>query len=257
MTENVDQLAERLSGQWLEVPHGYGLAAALEVHRATLDLADRHPLAESAADPLEIAAQVYARMGLFQAATTMAARAVELREAHCLDLATEDRLVRHVFALDLLASTYRARGLTDAITGCLVQLVELHFTCGNNAGVAWAVRELGAHALLTGDLDNAIAKFTRADELYSEDSETNENNQDPELASERGECRVLLGRARLARGDRESALLWFKRAVDDFTTADADALVLETETLQTAVQSGAELPPPDLLVIGDFGTTTW
>lgn len=253
MTENVDQTAERLRCQWLEIPHTYGLAATLEVHRATLDLATRHPLAESAAVPLEVAAQVYARMGLFLAATTMAARAVELRRDLCLDQATADRLGRHVFALDLLASIYRARGMTDAITGCLVQLVEMHFICENNIGVAWAVRELGAHALLTGDLDNAIAKFTRADELYTEyDPDT-----DPDLSTERGECRVLLGRARLAQGDRESALLWFKRAADDFTTAGADALVLETEALQTAVHSSAEPPPPDQLVIGDFGVIAW
>ncbi|MEU4762229.1 hypothetical protein AB0H12_03170 [Actinosynnema sp. NPDC023794] len=251
MTENVDQVAVRLRCQWLEAPHGYGLAATLEVHRATLALAERHPLSESAAVPPEVAAQVYARMGLFLAATTMAARAVEIRRDLCLELATEDRLVRHVFALDLLASVYRARGMTDAIAGCLVQLVEMHFTCENNAGVAWAVRELGAHALLTGDLDNAVAKFTRADELYAE------YDADVEIAEERGECRVLLGRARLAQGDRESALLWFKRAADDFTSAGADALVLEAEALQTAVSSSTEPPAPDLLVIGDFGVTRW
>ena len=267
MTENVDQAAERLRCQWLEVPHSYGLAATLEVHRATTDLADRHPLSEAVADLLEVAAQVYARMGLFLAATTMATRAVEIRQALCLDLATTDRLDRHVFALDLLASIYRARGMTDAITGCLVQLVEMHFTCENNAGVAWAVRELGAHALLSGDLDNAVAKFTRADELYAEhdpdlhptadiDTET-DAEIDAEIAEERGENRVLLGRARLAQGDRESALLWFKRAVDDFTNAGADALAREAEALQTAVYSSAEPPPPNRLVIGDFGVTAW
>ncbi|MER5264322.1 hypothetical protein ABTZ99_19830 [Actinosynnema sp. NPDC002837] len=251
MTENVDQVAERLRCQWLEVPHSYGLAATLEVHRATLALAERHPLSESAAVPLEVAAQVYARMRLFQAATTMTTRAVGIRRDLCLELATEDRLAHHAFALDLLASIYRARGMADAITGCLVQLVEMHFTCENNAGVAWAVRELGAHALLTGDLDNAVAKFTRADELYAE------YDADTGIAEERGECRVLLGRARLAQGDRESALLWFKRAADDFTITGADALVLEAEALQTAVHSSTEPPEPDLLVIGDFGVAHW
>ncbi|MCC8250280.1 hypothetical protein [Saccharothrix luteola] len=134
------------------------MAATLEVHRATLDLAARHPSSESAAVPPEVAAQVYARMGLFQAATTMATRAVELRRDLSPESATEDRLAHHVFALDLLASTFRARGMTDAVTGCLVQLVELHFEC-----------------------DNAVAKFTRADELYAE------YDTDTAIAEERGE----------------------------------------------------------------------
>lgn len=252
MTEHdVAQAAERLCAQWLATPATYGLSATMEVHRATLDLAARHPLTEAAADPLELAAQVYARMDLFPAATTMATRAVELRRDLCLEQPTEDRLGRHVFALDLLASIFLARGMPEAVTGCLVQLVELHFTVGNDAGVAWAVRELGARSLLAGDLDNAVAKFTRAGELYDECGE------EAGIAEERGECRVLLGRARLAPGDRESAVLWFKRAVDDFTLANADALVQEAEALHAAVPASAEPPTPDLLRIGDFGIACW
>ncbi|MFI9012277.1 hypothetical protein ACIGNX_34050 [Actinosynnema sp. NPDC053489] len=249
MTENVDEAAERLSRRWLELPDGVEGAVAL--HEETLDLARRHPLAESVAESLEIAAQVYARLGALHAATTMAARAVEVRRDACLDAVTAERLGSHVFALDLLAGVFRARGLEDAVTGCLVQLVEMHFRCENNAGVAWAVRELGAQALLAGDADNAVAKLARAEELYAG------YGDDESLAEERGECRVLLGRALLARGDRESALPWFERAVRDFTAAGADALAREAEALRAAVSASAEPPAPVLLKIGDFGAADW
>ncbi|MBB5800542.1 tetratricopeptide (TPR) repeat protein [Saccharothrix ecbatanensis] len=251
MTENVDEEAARLRCQWLEVPHGYEPEATVALHRATLGFAERHPRSDFAAVPLEAAAQTYAVMGLLRPATTMAARAVEVRREACVESATDEQLGRHAFALDLLASIFRAQGMTDAVTACLVQLVEMHFAHANTAGVAWAVRELGAQALLAGDLDNAVAKLTRADELY------NEYGDDPELAEERGECRVLLGRARLAQGDRESALLWFKRAAGDFTDAGAAAHAREVEALQVAVCSSVEPPAPDLLSIGDFGSIDW
>ncbi|GAB2977258.1 tetratricopeptide repeat protein [Saccharothrix stipae] len=213
---------------------------------------------DEAAEPLEVAAQVYARLGRFPAATRLAEQAVEVRRGLCLESATEDRLGKHAYALDLLASIFRARGMTDAVTGCLVQLVELHFECGNSAGVAWAVRELGAQALLSGDPDNAVVQFTRAVELYAECGEDDRDDDcDDELAEERGECRVLLGRARLAQGDREAALLCFKRAVDDFADAGAHELVREVTALQDAVSSAAEPPAPALLKVGDFGLAEW
>jgi tetratricopeptide (TPR) repeat protein len=252
MIENVDETARQLRDQWLEVPHSYGPLATVKLHLATLDLANRFALSESVATPLEVAAQIYARMRVFRGATEMASRAAAIRSALCHEMATAERLSRHAYALDLLASIYRARGMTDAVTGCLVQLVEMHFACGNTVGVAWAVRELGAQALLAGDLDNAVAKLTRAGELYAEDGD------DSEGAEERAECHVLLGRTRLAQGDRESALLWFKRAIDDFSSVGADALAREVEALQHAVCSSAtELPAPTLLKIGDFGITNW
>jgi hypothetical protein len=118
--------------------------------------------------------------------------------------------------------------------------------------VAWAVRELGAQALLSGDPDHAVVQLTRAAELYAEC-----DDHDGELAEERGECRVLLGRARLAQGDREAALLCFKRAVDDFAGVGADELVREVTALRDAVHSATEPPAPDLLRVGDFGLAEW
>ncbi|WP_433262728.1 hypothetical protein ACQPZF_30275 [Actinosynnema sp. CS-041913] len=153
------------------LPSGSQEIDAVRFHSLSLELADRFPLAESASKLLYQATVAYARMNDFAAATATAARMVSVWRALCQANPTDDALSGHAHALDTLAGIYRARGMADEVAACLVELVEWHLACGNTVGVAWALRELGALAFRSGDLDNAAKKLTRADELYAEDAE--------------------------------------------------------------------------------------
>lgn len=243
----VDEAAQPLVHLWSALPAEGHPEQLIGLHSVTLELADRFPLSESVSTVLHHATFAYAQADDFHTATVMATRMVAVWRARCQAGATADALKGHLHALDTLAGVFRARGMTGAIGGCLVELVEWHFNFGNSVGVAWALRELGALAFLSGDLDNAVAKLTRADEIYGEDAD------EPSVAEERAECHVLLARVLLARGDDDSARHWLDQALN-FLTGDAAA---EARSLLDAVRTGGELPEPAVLVVGEFGVPAW
>ncbi|RKT54011.1 hypothetical protein [Saccharothrix australiensis] len=245
----VEESAKLLRQAWLVAPYRLTVDEIVGLHHATLEFADRHPRAESLSDGLHAAAVAYYRMAVLNGATVMAARMVELWRALCVEEANDDRLCHHAFALDTLASVYRARDMPEQVICCLIDLVEMQFTEGTVEGVAWAVRELGVEALLAGDVDDAVAKLSRAEQLYEDDG------ADAEYLGERAECRVLLGRAHSAKGDNASAGFWFKRALEDLP--DDGPLAQEVRDLVAAAGSGQGLPEARLLKVGDFGRMDW
>lgn len=244
---NVDEAARTLVDLWSTLPVDSRPEQVVGLHSVTSELTDRFPLSESVSSVLYHATFAYARAEDFHTATVMAMRMVGVWRARCQADATAEALKGHLHALDTLAGVFRARGMTGAIGGCLVELIEWHFNFGNSVGVAWALRELGALAFLSGDLDNAVAKLTRADEIYGEDAD------EPSVAEERAECHALLARVLLARGDDDSARQWLDQALN-FLTGDAAA---EARLLLDAVRTGGELPEPVVLVVGEFGVPAW
>ncbi|NUT49921.1 MAG: hypothetical protein HOV94_21815 [Saccharothrix sp.] len=136
-----------------------------ELHAITLELADRFPLSEAVSTLLYRATVTYAEREVFSAAGWMATRMPGVWRARCQAELTTDTLTGIFHALDTLAGVSKAQGAVDVVIRCLVELIEWSFDCGNTVGVVWAVRELGALAFMAGDLDNAVAKFTRANEL--------------------------------------------------------------------------------------------
>jgi hypothetical protein len=243
----VDDASQSLVHLWSTLPADGRPEQLIDLHGVTLELADRFPLSESVSSVLYHATFAYAQAEDFSTATVMAKRMVAVWRARCQAGATVEALKGHLHALDTLAGVFRARGMTGAIGGCLVELIEWHFNFGNSVGVAWALRELGALAFLSGDLDNAVSKLTRADEIYAEEAD------EPSVAEERAECHVLMARVLLARGDDDSAQQWLDQAVN-FLTGDAAA---EARLLREAVRAGEELPAPVVLVVGEFGLPAW
>lgn len=243
----VDEAAESLAFLWSASAADRRSKEVIRLHNLSLELADRFPLSVSVSPVLHGAAVAYVQAGDFLGATEMARRMVSVWRGRCQADPTEDALVRHAHALDTLAGVYRARGMPGAVVGCLVELVEWHFVCGNNAGVAWAVRELGALAFLAGDLGKAAQSFTRADEIYAEDA------ADIEVARERAECHVLLGRLAHAEGDRDAARHWFEKALGSLT----DDAAQEAQGLVAALDAGNALPDPVVLKVGEFGCPNW
>lgn len=219
----------------------------VKLHDTTLELADRFPVAEAVSHVLHRATVAYARAGDFTAATVTAARMVSVWRARCQQNPTPTNLAGHIHALDTMAGISRARDMTAPVFGCLVELAEWHLTHGNDVGVAWALRELGALALRSGDLANAAEKFTRADEIYADEA------GDPAIAEERAECHVLLGRLAYINDDHENARVWFERAAAHLQ-GDAEN---EVRSLMDALDIGNPLPEPRLLRVGVFGLPFW
>ncbi|GGP41517.1 tetratricopeptide repeat protein [Saccharothrix coeruleofusca] len=246
--DDPDTAAKLLQFLWVLLPNNPELTKD-ELRSVTFDLADRFPFSRSVPLPLREAVGAYVRAEDLTTATEVATRMVTLARALCREEPTEDTLHSHAFALDTLASVYRLRGMTEQFTACLVELIDVQFEHANPCGAAWGVRELGALDLLAGDLDAAVAKFSRAEQLYLE------NGEDAETSSELAECRVLLGRTALARGDRDTALVHFARALDGVTCGST--LAREVERLRDAAQRGQALPDTTVLRIGEFGTVTF
>ncbi|MEV0682210.1 hypothetical protein AB0I60_37405 [Actinosynnema sp. NPDC050436] len=247
MKGEVDQAAEVLGVLWAALPSGRSEIHRTRLHGVSLELADRFPMAESVSTLLYKATVAYGQMDDFPAATTTASRMVSVWRARCQSGPTDEALCRHAHALDTLASTYRARGMREAVAGCLVELVEWHFTYGNSVGVAWALRELGALAILSGHLEGASTKLIRADELYADCAE------DSEIASERAECHVLLGRLARAKGRLHVAEQWFNKALECLKDGAAE----EARALRDATRGGQPLPSTSILVVGEFGLPIW
>ncbi|MEU4800956.1 tetratricopeptide repeat protein [Actinosynnema sp. NPDC023587] len=243
----VDEAVELLGYLWAALPSGRPEIDVPKLHGVSLELADRFPVARSVSTLLYGATVTYAKLGDFPAATVTASRMVSVWRASCQANPTHDALSGHAHSLDTLASVYRARGMNDGVIACLVELVEWNFTCGNQVGVAWALRELGALAFLSGKLDNAAKKFARADELYAEDA------GDPSIAQERAECHVLLGRLAHEKGDADEAVEWFEKALDHLEGGAAE----EVRELIGAIGGGRALPPPGAVQVGEFGRPIW
>ncbi|XVS62332.1 tetratricopeptide repeat protein [Actinosynnema sp. CA-299493] len=219
----------------------------VRLHETTLELADRFPLAEAVSHVLHRATVAYARAGDFTAATVTAARMVSVWRARCQRNPTPDNLAGHIHALDTMAGIFRARDMAASVVGCLVELAEWHLTHGNNIGVAWALREIGALALRSDNLTNAAEKFTRADEIYADEA------GDPSAAEERAECHVLLGRLAYINGDHETARLWLERAAVHLKD-DAEG---EVRSLIEELSKGDPLPELRILKVGVFGLPFW
>ena len=243
MQGKVEQAAGSLAHEWAAGPTEGGADDIVKLHNTTLELADRFPVTEVVSGVLHRATAFYAGTGNFVSAAVTAGRMVSVWRARCQQNPTSHNLAGHIHALDTLAGIHRARDMTDAMVGCLVELAEWHLTHGNDVGVAWALREIGARALLDGDLPNAAEKFTRADEIYAQESD------DPATAEERAECHVLLGRLAHTKGDHENARLWFERAAERLK-GDAEA---EVRALVEALDANEHLPELHVLKVGVFG----
>ncbi|MEV0677208.1 hypothetical protein AB0I60_11875 [Actinosynnema sp. NPDC050436] len=242
MVGAVDDAAKLLNHLWRK----YAAIDAVEydgLWAITIELADRFPLARSTSDLLHRTAVTLAARGDLRAATEAAARMLSVWRARCQQDRSTDSLFGHAHASDVLAGIYRARGMVDEVVGLLVELAEWHFTTENDLGFAWALRELGAIALLRGDLDNAAGKFARADEIYGSDS------SDSAVAEERAECRVLRGRVAHARGDHRDAERWFALA-SQHLTGEAGS---EAGLLLAATVDGSPLPATRVLTVSTFG----
>lgn len=245
----VDDAAELLTCLWwvLDTADGANAVVVDRLDRVTGELADRFPLAESVSKMCYHATCAYVVGGDLISATRTASRMVAVWRARAQEDPSGEAMIGHLHALDTLAGVFRARGRVNDIKACLVELVEWHLDHGTPVSVAWGVRELGALALLGGELENAAAKFTRADELYGEDPE---EAADPGVAAERAECRVLLGRVCSAQGRNDLARDWFEAALDALPEGDE---AREVRGLLEAARLGVELPQPELLRIGEFG----
>jgi hypothetical protein len=152
----VEDAATLLLHLWAEDPDLRGL------REVSVELADRFPLSDSAAEVLRTAALSSAERGLLPAAEELARREVGVRRARCQAEPTPESLTAHVGALDVLASVQRARGEDEAVEACLTEVVEWQYDHGDRAGVAWALRELGVLAIEAGDLALAGRRLTRA-----------------------------------------------------------------------------------------------
>ncbi|MBW4717039.1 tetratricopeptide repeat protein [Saccharothrix obliqua] len=243
----VGEAADALAALWALLARGDRGIDVAKLHSVSIELADRFPLAEPVSMLMHHATVAYAQLGDFLAATSTAARMVSVWRATCQADPTGDALIRHAHALDTLAAVYRARGMPDEVTGCLVELIEWHFIGDNRVGVAWAVRELGTLALLADDLDNAAHKFARSDEIYAEEGDA------AELRRERAECHVLMGRLAYRQGNTTAALHWFGAALEHL----AEDTAAEVRAFMRAAEAGIPQPPSKLLPIGEFGQPIW
>ncbi|MEU4801371.1 hypothetical protein [Actinosynnema sp. NPDC023587] len=244
MTEGAVVDAEKLlTHLWLTLPDGADPPYLDELKSTSVELADRFPLEDSTSNLMYCATVAYAKAGAFLAATGTAERMLSVWRARCQRKPTADTLCHHAHALDTVAGTYQARGMSAAVRGLLVELAEWHFTSGNDVGFAWALRELGALALLAGDWDNAAKKFHSAQRIYDDEA------HDPAVAQERAECQVLSGRLAYATGDVDSARQWFGQALENLS----GEAVEEVHALLRAAGSGEPLPELEVLRVGVFG----
>lgn len=215
-------------------------------HHVTLELADRFPLSPEASTLLDHAVGVCTAAGALTAAAEMARRKLAIWRARCQADPGPEALDGHLGALDALARVHRAQGNPDGVIRCLAEVMEWQLSHGHRSGVAWAMREMGAVAWTEGDLDTAVRRLTHADEVYGEVAD------DPEVARERAECRVLLGRVRRSQGDDAEAHRWFTEALDDLEGPEA----AEVHALLWAMEVGSALPEPVTLTAGEFGRPT-
>lgn len=237
----VEDAATLLLHLWAEAPGASGLS------ELSVELADRFPLSEPAAEVLRAGAVATAGQGLFEVAARLAARELGVWRARCQADPTPGSLTGHVAALDVLASVRRALGEVDAAAACLTEVVEWQYDHGERAGVAWALRELGTLAIEAGELDRAAARLTRAVRLYGEQAD------EPPVRLARGGCRVLLGCVRWAQGNPASARVQLEAALADFGDDDAAVDVLR---LLEALDSGDDLP--ESVPLGaEFGRLGW
>ncbi|WP_157620000.1 hypothetical protein [Saccharothrix sp. NRRL B-16348] len=236
-----DNAATLLLHLWSETPDAAGL------RETSLELADRFPLDESAAEVLRRAAVTSAERGRLPVAEELARRALGVWRARCQADPTPESLAGHVSALDLLASVHRARGEVAAVAACLAEVVEWQYDHGDRAGVAWALRELGVLAIEAGDLALAGTRLTRAVALYRERAD------EPSMRMACGECWVLLACVRWAEERPTEARALLEAALGEFGDDDA---ALDVLRLLEALDSGSELPE-SVPVGGEFGQLSW
>ncbi|MFI9008772.1 hypothetical protein ACIGNX_16240 [Actinosynnema sp. NPDC053489] len=237
----VEDAATLLLHLWAEAP------GTARLRETSLELADRFPLAEPAAEVLRCAALTSAGRGALPAAAELARREVGVWRARCQASPSPEALTGHVAALDVLASVQRALGEDEGVAACLAEVVEWQYDHGDRAGVAWGLRELGVLALEAGDLDLAGTRLTRAVALYREQAD-----QAP-VRLARGGCRVLLACVRWVQGRPAEARSSLEAALGDFGDDDAAVDVLR---LLEALDSGGDLPE-SVPVGGEFGQLSW
>ncbi|WP_367133623.1 hypothetical protein [Saccharothrix sp. HUAS TT1] len=237
----VDDAATLLLHLWSEEPATPGL------RETSVELADRFPLSESAAEVLRCATVTSAERDWLPAAVELAKREVGVRRARCQADPTPESLSGHVAALDVLASVQRALGEEDTAAAFLAEVVEWQYDHGDRAGVAWALRELAVLAIGAGDLDRAVTRLTRAASLYREQPD------DPAMRSACGECRVLLACVRWAQNRPAEARELLEAALAEFRDDDAAVDVLR---LLEALDSGDDLPE-SVPLGGEFGQLSW
>ncbi|MEU4743302.1 hypothetical protein AB0G02_22960 [Actinosynnema sp. NPDC023658] len=237
----VENAATLLLHLWSESP---GMAGLPEV---SVELADRFPLAESAAEVLRCGAVTSAERGLLPVAAELAKREVGVRRARCQADPTPESLTGHVAALDVLASVQRASGEVDAVAAHLAEVVEWQYDHGDRAGVAWALRESAVPAIEVGDLDRAGAQLTKAASLYRERAD------DPSMRLAAGRCDALLACVRWAQGRPEEARPLLETALTEFGDDDGAVDVLR---LLEALDSGDDIPE-SVPLGGEFGQLGW
>ncbi|MER5261381.1 hypothetical protein ABTZ99_04750 [Actinosynnema sp. NPDC002837] len=237
----VEDAATLLLHLWAEAPDVAGL------RETSVELADRFPLSDSAAEVLRAAALSSAERGLLPAAEELAKREVGVRRARCQAEPTPESLTAHVGALDVLASVRRALGEEGGVAACLAEVVEWQYDHGDRAGVAWALRELGVLAIEEGDLALAGRRLTRAVSLYREQAD------DAAVRLARAGCWVLLACVRWAEERPTEARVLLEAALGDLGDDDAAVDVLR---LLEALDSGDDLP--ESVPLGaEFGQLSW